>query len=208
MTVAIGPSSLHVEHCENSVNKEEIRKEDMHIKKKNAILQELLQAEHNYLNDLLKLSSLFSEMCKAIDDTYHPIQIPESLKKIQCDDFLNIFEICDFHKDILTHGLIVCKDNAIDMRDLFRSRKHMLKDIYGRFCIKMRNCEYILETYQDSYFEPLKHHLNLDFWLQDQLIKPVQMLNRYPLFFRELTNICEKIGEVDNAILYDECQTM
>ena len=141
---------------------------EIHIlKKKNAILQELLQAEHNYLNDLLKLSSLFSEMCKAIDDTYHPIQIPESLKKIQCDDFLNIFEICDFHKDILTHGLIVCKDNAIDMRDLFRSRKHMLKDIYGRFCIKLRNCEYVLETYQDSYFEPLQRHLNLDNWLKE-----------------------------------------
>ena len=120
--VAIGHPSLHIENCENSVNEDEIRKEDIHIKKKNAILQELLQAEQNYLNDLLKLSFLISEMFQAIDDPNHPIQIPESLKRIQCDDFKNINEICHFHKDILTHGLIVCKENAIGMRDLFRSR--------------------------------------------------------------------------------------
>ena len=144
----LGHSSLHIEHCEISVNEDESRKEDFHFKKKNAILQELLQAEQNYLNDLLKLSFLISEMFQAIDDPNHPIQIPESLKRIQCDDFKNINEICDFHKDILTHGLIVCKDNAIGMRDLFRSRKHMLKDIYGRFCIKLRDAEPLSSLFQ------------------------------------------------------------
>ena len=34
------------------------------------------------------------------------------------------------------------------------------------------------------------------------------MLNRYHLFFGDLSKICEQIGEKNNAILYEECNTI
>ena len=194
-------SEIVNKHGENEVEK---FGEDL-LKRKHDKLKELIQTEENYLNDLLKISAFFLEIKKSMDDPNYPIKMPESLQKSERILFENFYEICDFHKEIFTDGLKASEENAEGMRDIFRLRKQKLKDIYGKYCNNWRKCENILESFKKSYFAPMKCHLNSDFWLQDEMIKPIQMLNRYHLFFGDLLKICEQIGEEDNAILYDEC---
>ena len=42
-------------------------------------------------------------------------------------------------------------------------------------------------------------------FLLNDLIKPVQVLNRYPLFFAELLKLCEKTSDTENKPFYEDC---
>ena len=137
---------------------------------KQAKLHELFHVEENHLKFLIEVTNFFKEILRTKDDQVYVIDIPENLDKSQIEDFSLIYDICDFHQNSFTHNLRRCQDNALHMRNLFRSRKHQMKDIYGRFCIKLRKCEENLLTFYNEYFYPLKCYFQLEFPLEDLMI--------------------------------------
>ena len=150
------------------------------------------------------MSTIFVEIRKSKEDPDYPVQMPIDLKRI-CSIFLgNFHEIRDFHKEVFTDKMRSSIWRADEMRDLFRRRQHEMKSIYGKYCSNWKKCEYIMKKY-DSYFKQMEHHIESDTTLQDQMIKPIQMINRYHLFFADLVKICERLDKSDEHILFAEC---
>ena len=90
------------------------------------------------------------------------------------------------------------------MRDLFRKSQYAMKSIYGKYCRNWKKCEYILKKF-DRFFREMEEHLESEGRVQDQLIKPIQTINRYHLFFTDLVKICEQLDKSEEHILYAEC---
>eukprot|EP00092_Neocalanus_flemingeri_P010030 GFUD01010810.1.p1 GENE.GFUD01010810.1~~GFUD01010810.1.p1 ORF type:complete len:440 (+),score=101.66 GFUD01010810.1:96-1415(+) len=196
-----GDSGIVVQH-EDTIEEEETLKELK--ERKHAKLEELLQMEENYLEDLLKISSFISEVKKSKEDPEYPVQMPDELKRMFWVFVGNFHEIRDFHKDVFTERIRSSIWRADLMRDLFRRRECDMKSRYGKYCNNWKKSEYILKKF-DSYFKQMEQHLESEMKLEDQMIKPIQMVNRYHLFFGDLVKICERLKEADIQILYGEC---
>ena len=87
-----------------------------------------------------------------------------------------------------------------------RDKKNEMKRIYGRYFTNWKKSEYILKTF-DSYFKRMEHHLGLELEMrvEDHRIKPIQMVNRYHLFFGDLLTISGRLYESKTYILYVQC---
>jgi hypothetical protein len=59
-----------------------------------------------------------------------------------------------------------------------------------------------------DYFRRLQTILGLQMGLPDLLIKPVQALTRYHMFFEDLSRLSERAGQAREAKLYGECRDL
>jgi len=198
-------SNFQAKECVDMKDKEDECQKKHFLNGKKAKLKELLQTEENYVNNLLKISEFSAEMKKSMNDAMHPIKMPEHLKNYEQELRINFQDILDFHQKTLLCELQASFEKPQKVKDIFKNKKHHLKDIYGKYCINWRRCEELLEKFHDSYFEPLKQYLNFEFQLQDLMIKPIQRLNSYHMFFGDLAKLCRKLGEENNAANFQEC---
>ena len=119
--------------------------------------------------------------------------------------FGNIHQIIDFHNLYFTEGLKNANNDAAKILELFAKKKGDMKVRYGKFCINKPKSEVVVTQFQDSYFNKLESHLRQTMPLADQLIKPVQHLIRYNMFFKELVSCCEQAGQKEEADRFREC---
>ena len=172
--------------------------------RKRSKLNELLHTEERYFGDLIKISTIFSEMRKSKEDPDYPVQMPEEFQRIFSVFVGNFHEIRDFHKEMFTDTMRDSIWKADLMRDLFRKSQYAMKSIYGKYCRNWKKCEYILRKF-DLFFKEIEEHMKSEGRVQDQLIKPIQTINRYHLFFTDLVKICEQLDKSEEHILYAEC---
>ena len=193
---------------ENETERETSIKEENRknlLKKKEAKLEELKQTEENYLRDLKRIHSFINvDMKKSKDDPDYPLQMPELLKEMEYICIGNFNDVFDFHQEVFSNELISGIKCAEKTRDLLRKRNYDMKNRYGTFCSNWTKSEYILQKFK-SYFKKMEQHSDGDISLVDDLIRPIQMLNRYHLFFGDLVNICGRLEEDENTQLYKEC---
>jgi len=176
------------------------------VEMKKVKLDDLISTEESYLEDLGKIALYYEEAIKSKEDPKHPIQMPPGL----CEGrdlmaFGNIHQIIDFHKLYFTKGLRNANNDAEKILELFRKKKGDMKIRYGKFCINKPKSELIMTQFQDSYFSKLDSYLHQEMRLADQLIKPVQHLTRYNMYFKELVNFCEQAGQKEEAEKFEEC---
>ena len=172
--------------------------------KKRFKLNELLDMEERYFGDLIKTSTMFAEMRKSMEDPDYPVQMPAEFQRIFSVFLGNFREIRNFHKALFTDKMRDVIWSADLMMDLLRKSQYNMKSIYGKYCRNWRKCEYILKKY-DPYFRQMEEYLESEARVQDQMIKPIQTINRYHLFFTALVKICEQLDKSEEHILYTEC---
>lgn len=122
--------------------------------------------------------------------------------------FGNIHQIIDFHKLYFTNGLKSANKDADKILELFAKKKGDMKIRYGKFCINKPKSELVMTQFQDCYFNKLESYLRQDMRLADQLIKPVQHLTRYNMYFKELVSCCEQAGQKEEADKFRECSSI
>eukprot|EP00092_Neocalanus_flemingeri_P007708 GFUD01008324.1.p1 GENE.GFUD01008324.1~~GFUD01008324.1.p1 ORF type:complete len:446 (+),score=143.38 GFUD01008324.1:75-1412(+) len=176
------------------------------VEMKKVKLDDLISTEESYLEDLGKISLYYEEAMKSKQDPNHPVVMPPGLREGRdLIAFGNIHQIIDFHKLYFTKGLRNANSDADKILEMFKKKKGDMKVRYGKFCINKPKSELIVTQFQDSYFSKLEFYLHQDMRLADQLIKPVQHLTRYDMYFRELVTLCEQAGQKEEADKFREC---
>jgi len=179
------------------------------VEMKKVKLDDLISTEESYLEDLGKIALCYEEAVKSKQDPTHPIPMPPGLRGGRdLIAFGNIHQIIDFHKLYFTQGLKNANNDADRILELFTKKKGDMKIRYGKFCINKPKSELVVTQFQDSYFNKLESYLHQNMRLADQLIKPVQHLTRYNMYFKELVNCCEQAGQKEEADKFRECSNI
>ncbi|KAL4640473.1 rho guanine nucleotide exchange factor 38 [Arapaima gigas] len=166
----------------------ELDPEEMREKKmirRSKVIQELLQTEKDYLNDL--------ELC--IREVLRP------LRKVQEVDverlFTNMEAVCELSGELLRSLQEVTAEHDLEAQligDIFIQAKAELEEVYKIYCCQHDEANALLKAYEKD--EGIKQHFTscilalkgkpnlLD--MGSLLIKPVQRVMKYPLLLGEL----------------------
>jgi len=186
------------------VEKRRRRESDARVEKK-IKLEDMLETEKRFLADLEKLIAYKEEAQRSREEEGHPLPMPENLRDGRDRiAFGNIMRIAEFHRDIFTQGLGEVLHDPEMLKDFLQKREPVIKDRYEQYCVNKPKSECVVKEY-DGYFRKLQHHLGMDMSLADLLIKPVQALTRYHMFFEDLARLSEKGGQTHQAEIYREC---
>jgi len=190
-------------------NTEERRRRESNARAEKRIkLEDMLETEKRFLVNLEKLIKYKEEAQRSRDDENHPLPMPEKLREGRDGiAFGNIMKIAEFHRDIFTQGLCDVLHDPKKLKDFLVKREREIKERYERYCVNKPKSECVVKEY-DWYFRKLQHRLEMDMSLADLLIKPVQALTRYHMFFEDLARLSEKASEGREAEIYLECAEM
>ena len=144
-------------------------------------------------------------MIQSRTDPAFPTPMPDTLQEMEYIFIENFPAVIDFHQKVFTSELIHGLKNTEQTKNLLEKRKYDMKDLYGKYCSNWTKTEHILKRFK-SYFKAMERHADKDLCLESDLIKPIQMLNRYHLFFRDLVSVCERSEDDEDILLYKECQ--
>lgn len=189
------------------VEKRQRRESDARMEKK-IKLEDMLETEKRFLADLQKLIVYKEEAQRSREEEDHTLPMPEPLRDGRDRiAFGNIMKIAEFHRDIFTQGLGEVLHDPEMLKDFLQKRVPIVKDRYEQYCVNKPKSECVVKEYSD-YFRKLQHRLGMDMSLSDLLMKPVQMLMRYHMFFEDLARLSEKGGQMRQAEIYRECSEM
>eukprot|EP00794_Sanderia_malayensis_P017293 gene17293-19023_t len=156
------------------------------LKKRNFVWKELLQTEHEYVKDL---EAIIKNYIPALSNS----KTPEELKGKERLIFGNIEDIYEFHKNVVKKELEKL-DNAPDRlaNDFLKMEKKW--QMYVTYCQYKPKSMTLLHDYLDTYFEEMRKKFGHRSKLSDYLIKPVQRLMRYQVFFKEFVKYTNRAG--------------
>ncbi|CAF0832793.1 unnamed protein product [Brachionus calyciflorus] len=162
-------------------------------------INELLNTEVDYVNDLAILIEKYMEGLKR-----NEIPMPQDMEggkdKIV---FGNIQQIYEWHKSTFSPELEKClTEESSYIGKLFVKYENRFQ-MYVKYCENKPKSEYIVSEY-DAYFEELRIKLGQKLTIQDLLIKPVQRIMKYQLMLKEIKKYMDKEGKncasIDRAI--------
>ena len=175
-----------------------------YLNKATSKLKELLDTEKTYVEKNLKevVEGYYSYIEESKKDPKNHIKIPSDLlhgkDKIV---FGNIRAIYDMHKKTVYPALCRSVDDPRSLRTLFESKRDLLKQKYGRFCINKPKSEFIITQHKDKYFAVLRLKRGFEQNLSTQMMTPVQRVTRYQLLLGEIAKYLGMAGVPD---LYED----
>lgn len=167
--------------------------------KRGYILQELLDTERVYVQDLGSVVEGYMEELKAMD-------LPEAMHGKDKIVFGNIHQIYEFHRDVFLKEIEKNFGEPAKIGALFKRYERRLY-IYVKYCENKPKSEYIVAEYVDSIFEDIRKKLNHKLQLPDLLIKPVQRIMKYQLLLKDIHKQTKRCGE-DCTSLEDAMRVM
>jgi len=191
------------------VEKRRRRESDARVEKK-IKLEDILEIEKRFLVDLEKLIKYKDEAQRSREEEDYPVQLqmPEKLRDGRDGiAFGNIVKIAEFHRDIFSQGLGEVLHDPEKLKAFLLKKEPIIKDRYESYCVNKPKSECVVKEY-DRYFRQLQQRLEMDMSLADLLLKPLQMLTRYHMFFEDLARLSEKGGQPRHAEIYQECAEM
>lgn len=167
------------------------KKTEILLKKRQYVLQELIDTEEAYVRDL---SMIVEGYIAAIRDPDCEILMPEDLKDGKDKlVFGNIEVIYDWHKNFFLKSLKQAVENPVQLASLFKRYERKLQ-MYIIYCKNKHVSEYIVSEYLETYFEDLRVKLGQKLQLCDLLIKPVQRIMKYQLMLKDILKYTERAG--------------
>ncbi|KYB28884.1 Triple functional domain protein-like Protein [Tribolium castaneum] len=172
-------------------NVDSAKKTESLLRKRQFVLQELVDTEEAYVRDL---SLIVDGYMATMKDPECEIPMPEDLRDGKDKMvFGNIEAIYDWHKDIFLKSLKKAIENPTELAQLFRRYERKLH-MYVVYCKNKPVSEYIVSEYLESYFEELRVKLGHKLQLCDLLIKPVQRIMKYQLMLKDILKYTERAG--------------
>uniref|UniRef100_A0A6P7GCH9 Triple functional domain protein-like n=1 Tax=Diabrotica virgifera virgifera TaxID=50390 RepID=A0A6P7GCH9_DIAVI len=172
-------------------NMDTAKKTEILLRKREYVLQELIDTEEAYVRDL---SLIVDGYIATIKDPECEIPMPEDLKDGKDKlVFGNIEVIYDWHKNFFLKSLKQAVENPIELASLFKRYERKLQ-MYVIYCKNKHVSEYIVSEYLETYFEDLRVKLGHKLQLCDLLIKPVQRIMKYQLMLKDILKYTERAG--------------
>ncbi|XP_067936913.1 rho guanine nucleotide exchange factor 25-like [Watersipora subatra] len=160
--------------------------------KRSYVLQELLETEKDYVEDLSRIVNGYMETLKTMD-------LPEDLIGKDKIVFGNIHQIYDFHKDTFLPEVDRLVADAHGLGLLFKRYEKRLY-MYVKYCENKPKSEFIVAEYLDTVFNEIKGVLNHRLQLTDLLIKPVQRIMKYQLLLKDILKYTKRSGEPTRSL--------
>ncbi|CAH1132932.1 unnamed protein product [Ceutorhynchus assimilis] len=167
------------------------KKIESFLKKRQYVLQELVDTEEAYVRDL---SLIVDGYIATMRDPDCEIPMPEDLREGKDKMvFGNIEAIYDWHKNHFLKSLKAAIENPEELAQLFKRYERKLQ-MYVIYCKNKPISEYIVAEHLDNYFEELRVKLGHKLQLCDLLIKPVQRIMKYQLMLKDILKYTERSG--------------
>ena len=133
-------------------------------------LQELLESELTYVQDLEQCVDYIKYMRESKDKEEADIPMPEDLKAGKDRMvFGNIEAIFEWHRDFFRKNLEKCIKQPLELGQLFKKSERKFQ-MYVVYCQNKPKSEFIVSEYIDNYFEEIRHKLGFKLRLTDLLI--------------------------------------
>jgi thioesterase domain-containing protein len=163
-------------------------KERRLLKQRERVIEELINTEEAYVNDL-----------KLVVETYKPRFIsnflPESLKGKETIVFGNIQWIAEFHLEVVWPQMQTIEDlNYESVARLFIDNAETMTDLYVPYCQNKTDSEELLASHR-SYLNRVSSLFGSDIPLSSLLIKPIQRITKYPLLLKDCLKYTKQLGQ-------------
>ncbi|XP_071942493.1 kalirin-like isoform X2 [Antedon mediterranea] len=164
-------------------------------KKRDYIMQELLQTEQAYVRDLeYCIKHYLCEMAVSMAD------LPSGLVGKENIIFGNLEEIYEFHKDIFLKELVKYQHMPENVGHGFVSWAEKFQ-MYVTYCKNKPDSNALLIQHGGTFFDDLQAKHDLALSIQSYLIKPVQRITKYQLLLKDLMTCCEEgTGEMKEGL--------
>ncbi|XP_059088154.1 triple functional domain protein-like isoform X1 [Tigriopus californicus] len=162
-------------------------------------LQELLESERTYVEDLGQCVEYIKFMRQNKDKEEPEISMPDDLKEGKDRMiFGNIEAIQEWHRDFFLKNLENCIKNPVDLGHLFKKYDRKFQ-MYVVYCQNKPKSEYIVSEHIDTYFEEIRLKLGFKLRLTDLLIKPIQRLTKYHMLLEAILKYSHRAGLTEEA---------
>ncbi|XP_033628960.1 kalirin-like [Asterias rubens] len=164
-------------------------------RKRDFIMQELLQTEKAYVRDLhCCIDNYLCEMMASV------VEVPAGIVGKEHILFGNIEEIYNFHKDIFLKELEKYESMPEDVGHCFVTWADKFQ-MYVTYCRNKPDSNALLMDQAGSFFEEIQKKHGLGLSIQAYIIKPVQRITKYQLLLKDLLACCEEgKGEIREAL--------
>ncbi|XP_038072684.1 kalirin-like [Patiria miniata] len=164
-------------------------------RKRDFIMQELLQTEKAYVRDLhCCINNYLCEMVASV------VEVPQGILGKEHILFGNIEEIYSFHKDIFLKELEKYEAMPEDVGHCFVTWADKYQ-MYVTYCRNKPDSNALLMDQAGSFFEEIQKKHGLGLSVQAYIIKPVQRITKYQLLLKDLLACCEEgKGEIREAL--------
>lgn len=161
-------------------------------------LNELVESEYEYYNYLVLMRDLFMV----------PLKKNPNTKSVVDDIFVNIHELISLHENIVfTLKKLSCKTTN-DISAVLEAYENSIPGFvaYQTYCLNQPNALKIIARLRSSKIGSaiLSHHESsaklCKQTLSDLIVKPMQRITRYPLFFRRLSPAVMEVKDLHKKI--------
>ncbi|XP_007420433.1 triple functional domain protein [Python bivittatus] len=192
---SFNPSDNSLLSSSSPIDEMEERKSSS-LKRRQYVLQELVETERDYVRDLGYVVEGYMALMK--EDG-----VPDDMKGKDKIVFGNIHQIYDWHRDFFLGELEKCLEDPEKLGSLFVKHERRLH-MYIVYCQNKPKSEHIVSEYIDTFFEDLKQRLGHRLQLTDLLIKPVQRIMKYQLLLKDFLKYSKKANldttELERAV--------
>ncbi|XP_013917882.1 PREDICTED: triple functional domain protein-like [Thamnophis sirtalis] len=192
---SFNPSDNSLLSSSSPIDEMEERKSSS-LKRRQYVLQELVETERDYVRDLGYVVEGYMALMK--EDG-----VPDDMKGKDKIVFGNIHQIYDWHREYVWF-LFLSKFHtvfnlftlyifsALHIYRSFLSFQERRLHMYIVYCQNKPKSEHIVSEYIDTFFEDLKQRLGHRLQLTDLLIKPVQRIMKYQLLLKDFLKYSKK----------------
>ncbi|XP_026529208.1 triple functional domain protein [Notechis scutatus] len=192
---SFNPSDNSLLSSSSPIDEMEERKSSS-LKRRQYVLQELVETERDYVRDLGYVVEGYMALME--EDG-----VPDDMKGKDKIVFGNIHQIYDWHRDFFLGELEKCLEDPEKLGSLFVKHERRLH-MYIVYCQNKPKSEHIVSEYIDTFFEDLKQRLGHRLQLTDLLIKPVQRIMKYQLLLKDFLKYSKKANldttELERAV--------
>ncbi|KAK6165753.1 hypothetical protein SNE40_022615 [Patella caerulea] len=157
-----------------------------YLKKREFVIQELIDTERDYVKDLGLVVEGYMGYMKENG-------MPDDLVGKDKIVFGNTHQIYDWHKETFMAEIEKTSEEPEKIGSLFVRYERRLY-MYVKYCENKPKSEYVVAEYIDTYFEEIRQKLGHRLTLSDLLIKPVQRIMKYQLLLKDILKYTERAG--------------
>ncbi|CAH3018961.1 unnamed protein product [Porites evermanni] len=155
-------------------------------KRKEFIMNELLQTERTYVADLkCVIEDYMTAMMNNPD-------VPSGLAGKESIIFGNIEDIFDFHNNTFLQALEKYETNPEDVGESFQEWGESFVSMYVAYCKNKPFSNSLLIEHGGNFFADLQASYGHGLSISAYLIKPVQRITKYQLLLKDLLTCCEE----------------
>ncbi|KAL3119628.1 hypothetical protein niasHT_006714 [Heterodera trifolii] len=159
--------------------------------KRSYVLQELVESERTYVQDLASISDGYIASLREMELS------DEDREKVKII-FANIEQILDFHKTFFLKEIEKSLNDYEASGNSFIKYERRLHTFYVKYCQNKPKSDFLVsQDYFEQLFFDIKEKLGHKVALSDLLIKPVQRITKYQLMLSDILKYTHRSG--DNA---------